>query len=553
MLRCTLLAQRGLRVATRLPRVRFAAPVRLRLLSSAFEAAPSAAASSELAEAADAAVLSKVAVVVATPPEEPAAAAAADEPPAAAAAAAEPPRQWPEGVAPSAGTTVAVVSPLFLKKRLVGYTLTPTDGSEAMLLFSRRQGHLIPNAEGRVGLCHGEHVEVMCEEKEHDGKMVREVTSVAGPHGGPVQGVPPKPRTPKSTDANAPRAWPDGVEPSAGASVAVVRPLILNKRHVGAVLKPLDGSADALLFFQKHKKLIPNAPGTQGLRYGEHVEVTSIEKEHKGKMVREVTSVAGPHGGPVQGTPTKPKSELKKAEASTAVPVAAAPAQTFDEYMAKNAGPIPPGVEEVEVHAVDAKGVAQVTRRHLSQPPPPPLPPPHSPPPPSHLQGRVTWFALEKGSGFIRTPLHEKEVFFAASNFMGVVPPQAGDAVEFKLQAVYRDAPAAEAEAVEAAAEAEAAVEAAEVEEAETPAVEAADDAVAVGDAAAADAALPPRPALMVAEEVTYVANFRRKAAWVPGARPPPPERQQRGREQRGREQRERRAPERWSTGAPIG
>jgi len=80
-----------------------------------------------------------------------------------------------------------------------------------------------------------------------------------------------------------------------------------------------------------------------------------------------------------------------------------------------------------------------------------------------------------------------------------------------------------------------------------------ADDAVAVGDATAADAALPPRPALMVAEEVTYVANFRRKAAWVPGARPPPPERQQRGREQRGREQRERRAPERWSTGAPIG
>jgi len=334
------------------------------LLSSAFEAAPSAAASSELAEAADAAVLSKVAVVVATPPEEPAAAAAADEPPAAAAAAAEPPRQWPEGVAPSAGTTVAVVSPLFLKKRLVGYTLTPTDGSEAMLLFSRRQGHLIPNAEGRVGLCHGEHVEVTCEEKEHDGKMVREVTSVAGPHGGAVQGVPPKPRTPKSTDANAPRAWPDGVEPSAGASVAVVRPLILNKRHVGAVLKPLDGSADALLFFQKHKKLIPNAPGTQGLRYGEHVEVTSVEKEHKGKMVREVTSVAGPHGGPVQGTPTKPKSELKKAEASTAVPVAAAPAQTFDEYMAKNGGPIPPGVEEVEVHAVDAKGVAQVTGRH---------------------------------------------------------------------------------------------------------------------------------------------------------------------------------------------
>ena len=364
MLRCTLLAQRGLRVATRLPRVRFAAPVRLRLLSSAFEAAPSAAASSELAEAADAAVLSKVAVVVATPPEEPAAAAAAEEPPAAAAADAEPPRQWPEGVAPSAGTTVAVVSPLFLKKRLVGYTLTPTDGSEAMLLFSRRQGHLIPNAEGRVGLCHGEHVEVTCEEKEHDGKMVREVTSVAGPHGGAVQGVPPKPRTPKSTDANAPRAWPDGVEPSAGASVAVVRPLILNKRHVGAVLKPLDGSADALLFFQKHKKLIPNAPGTQGLRYGEHVEVTSIEKEYKGKMVREVTSVAGPHGGPVQGTPTKPKSELKKAEASTAVPVAAAPAQTFDEYMAKNAGPIPPGVEEVEVHAVDAKGVAQVTGRH---------------------------------------------------------------------------------------------------------------------------------------------------------------------------------------------
>ena len=134
---------------------------------------------------------------------------------------------------------------------------------------------------------------------------------------------------------------------------------------------------------------------------------------------------------------------------------------------------------------------------------------------------------------------------------MGVVPPQAGDAVEFKLQAVYRDAPAAETEVVEAAAEAE--VEAAEVEEAETPAAEAADDAVAVGDATAADAALPPRPALMVAEEVTYVANFRRKAAWVPGARPPPPERQQRGREQRGREQRERRAPERWSTGAPIG
>ena len=136
---------------------------------------------------------------------------------------------------------------------------------------------------------------------------------------------------------------------------------------------------------------------------------------------------------------------------------------------------------------------------------------------------------------------------------MGVVPPQAGDAVEFKLQAVYRDAPAAETEAAEAAAEAEGAVEAAEVEEAETPAAEVADDAVAVGDATAADAALPPRPALMVAEEVTYVANFRRKAAWVPGARPPPPERQQRGREQRGREQRERRAPERWSTGAPIG
>ena len=134
---------------------------------------------------------------------------------------------------------------------------------------------------------------------------------------------------------------------------------------------------------------------------------------------------------------------------------------------------------------------------------------------------------------------------------MGVVPPQAGDAVEFKLQAVYRDAPAAETEVVEAAAEAE--VEAAEVEEAEPAAAEAADDAVAVGDATAADAALPPRPALMVAEEVTYVANFRRKAAWVPGARPPPPERQQRGREQRGREQRERRAPERWSTGAPIG
>jgi len=136
---------------------------------------------------------------------------------------------------------------------------------------------------------------------------------------------------------------------------------------------------------------------------------------------------------------------------------------------------------------------------------------------------------------------------------MGVVPPQAGDAVEFKLQAVYRDAPAAETEVVEAASEAEGAVEAAEVEEAETPTAEAADDAVAVGDATAADAALPPRPALMVAEEVTYVANFRRKAAWVPGARPPPPERQQRGREQRGREQRERRAPERWSTGAPIG
>ena len=136
---------------------------------------------------------------------------------------------------------------------------------------------------------------------------------------------------------------------------------------------------------------------------------------------------------------------------------------------------------------------------------------------------------------------------------MGVVPPQAGDAVEFKLQAVYRDAPAAETEVEAAAAEAEGAVEAAEVEEAETPAVEAADDAVAGGDASAADAALPPRPALMVAEEVTYVANFRRKAAWVPGARPPPPERQQRGREQRGREQRERRAPERWSTGAPIG
>ena len=136
---------------------------------------------------------------------------------------------------------------------------------------------------------------------------------------------------------------------------------------------------------------------------------------------------------------------------------------------------------------------------------------------------------------------------------MGVVPPQAGDAVEFKLQAVYRDAPAAETEVVEAASEAEGAVEAAEVEEAETPAAEAADDAVAVGDATAADAALPPRPALMVAEEVTYVANFRRKAAWVPGARQPPPERQQRGREQRGREQRERRAPERWSTGAPIG
>ena len=136
---------------------------------------------------------------------------------------------------------------------------------------------------------------------------------------------------------------------------------------------------------------------------------------------------------------------------------------------------------------------------------------------------------------------------------MGVVPPQAGDAVEFKLQAVYRDAPAAETEVEAAAAEAEGAVEAAEVEEAEPAAAEVADDAVAVGDATAADAALPPRPALMVAEEVTYVANFRRKAAWVPGARPPPPERQQRGREQRGREQRERRAPERWSTGAPIG
>ena len=136
---------------------------------------------------------------------------------------------------------------------------------------------------------------------------------------------------------------------------------------------------------------------------------------------------------------------------------------------------------------------------------------------------------------------------------MGVVPPQAGDAVEFKLQAVYRDAPAAETEVEAAAAAAEAEVEAAEVEESETPVAEVADDAVAVGDATAGAAALPPRPALMVAEEVTYVANFRRKAAWVPGARPPPPERQQRGREQRGREQRERRAPERWSTGAPIG
>jgi len=163
--------------------------------------------------------------------------------------------------------------------------ITPASGGEDLFVHQSAI-----NAQGFRTLGEGETVEY--DMIEDAGKM--KAVNVSGVGGGFVKGD--QGGRGRGSKSQAPRKWPDGVDPSEGKQIGAVK--WFNSEKGFGFVAPASGGEDLFV----HQSAI-HSQGFRSLMEGEEVEFKVVEERGKMKAI----DVTGPGGDFVQGAPRNPR------------------------------------------------------------------------------------------------------------------------------------------------------------------------------------------------------------------------------------------------------